>query len=173
LGGDLDGFGVEKEAHVVQEVARFAEDAAATLGDVRIPVGRIEFASHDAVGNGERSGRAGEQLLKLAAGRGESPVESHLDGTTALCVSVINLAQLFAVQANRFFDEDLTLRIKRAEDKRGMQVVARADDDRSVTALLEGFLGVRFGTLETEFRFDVIGAEGGLVDHGAERNLVL
>ena len=169
--GDLHGLGFENEAHVIEEMAGFADDASAAFGDIGIPVGRIEFAGHAAVGHRHGAGCACKNLLQFPAGGRETAVEADLDGGVARFVSAIDFAQFVAVEAERFFDEDLAFRFERGENERRVQMMARADDDGAVCVFGKSGVGVGVGALKAEFRFDVIRAECGLVDHRAEGNL--
>ena len=158
--GDLHGFGIENKTHVIEEMAAFAEDASAAFGDVRIPVRGIEFAGHAAIGKRHGAGCAGEELFEFLAGGGETAIESDLDGCVAVFVSAIDFAEFFAREADRFFNEDLTLRFERGEHEWGVEMMAGGNDDCAIVGvLLERGVGVGFGALKTEFCFDVICAE--------------
>src|SRR5690606_11934632 len=132
-------LGIEEKTKIIEEMAGRAQHAAAAFGDVRIPMGRIEFAGHHAIGNRQRAGRSRKQLLDLAADWSETAIEPDLDRSAAFRVNLVDLGEFLATQAEWFLDEDLPFGLERAQHERRVQVMPRADHHRGIAVLLENF----------------------------------
>src|SRR5687767_8361645 len=60
-----DGVGFKDETKIIQEMARLSQHAPAALGEVRIPMLRVELARIDPEAGRFRTGTGGERLFEL------------------------------------------------------------------------------------------------------------
>jgi len=164
---------VEDEAEVIEEVAGFAQHASAALGEIGIPMFRVQFPGIDAEAGRLRTRAGGERFLKLQAGRGETAVEPDLEGALTLLIGSVNLTQFIQRKAERLFDEDVPAPSQGGDHERRVQVMASGDQHcgRRI-ASAEQFGGVRGGFLEVELRLDMAGAEGRLINDAPECQLL-